>query len=97
MMEHEPVAKKRCGVSLFPTTPPGRVGQGTIQACERVSPAPIGHRHSYCGSPMSGRSSKRTKRRLDIDQYSLPTTSPRISPFESATPPLDETGTQCMY
>ena len=91
-MEHEPVAKKRCGVSLFPTTPPGRVGQHDVYSSERISPAPLCHRHSFCGSPVSFRSSKRAKRKLDVDQYSLPSTPTPISPFESATPPLDETG-----
>ena len=31
---HEPAAKKRCGVSLFPTTPPGRVGQHDVYSSE---------------------------------------------------------------
>ncbi len=92
MMDHEPVAKKRCGVSLFPTTPPGRVGQHDIQASERISSAPVSHRHGLCGSPVNFRSSKRAKRKLDVDQYSIPSVPSRISPFESATPPLNETG-----
>ena len=98
MMEHEPMAKKRCGVSLFQTTPPGsgsRVFLSGTRSCGRSSPGPS-QRHSICDSPMSSsvRASKRVKRKLDLDQYSDQYSSPStplVSPFESATPCL-ETG-----
>ena len=81
-MEHEPVAKrKRCGPSLFPTTPPG--------TSPRVDAAGSGFRGlSHYGSPLSSRSVKRAKRKLDVDEQCGSTSINNVSPFLSATPPL---------
>lgn len=82
-VEHEPMAKrKRCGPSLFPTTPPS--------SCHRFHESESFRGHSHYGSPMSSIGIKRAKRKLDVDDhYSSPST-PRntVSPFLSATPPL---------
>ncbi len=92
MMEHEPMVKRRrCGMSLFPTTPPGTSSGLDSLNNGRSSPGPA-YRHSLCSSPISAsRGSKRAKRKLDIDHYDLPPTPPTISPFMSAATPL-ETG-----
>lgn len=95
MMEHEPMVKRRrCGMSLFPTTPPGTSSQQfRSEYSQNGSFSPVPTRpHSLCGSPMSlNRGVKRAKRKLDIDEYSIPSTTPPPSPFLSATPSL-ETG-----
>lgn len=84
MVEHEPLAKrKRCGPSLFPTTPPGsRFSHG---ASLGVRPS-----HSVPPSMNFGRGLKRVKRKLDIDDhYSSPISSPpSASPFLSAVQPI---------
>ncbi len=78
-VEHEPVAKrKRCGASFFPTTPPGSSHRGGD-----------GYRGlSHYGSPLSSRSVKRPKRKLEVDEESGSSTTNTVSPFLSATPPL---------
>lgn len=85
MMEHEPMAKrKRCGASFFPTTPPG----------SRFGRATIGSPSSPLNSCLSGgmaKSTKRAKRRLDVDDRdSLPgaNSPPPISAFLNATQAL---------
>ena len=95
-MESEPMIKRRrCGMSMFPTTPPGtstqRLGLDNPQG-GRVSPA-LSRHHSLCGSPLSAtRGIKRAKRKLDVDDYSISTpTTPPVSSFLHATPPI-ETG-----
>lgn len=94
-MESEPIVKRRrCGMSLFPTTPPGtgveRLGSDHSQS-GRVSPA-LSRHHSLCASPLSAnRGNKRAKRKLDVDEYSLSPTVQPVSPFLHATPPV-ETG-----
>lgn len=95
LMEHEPgpmVKRRRCGMSLFPTTPPG-INSGPYGFPESGSSSPSSSRHhSLCVSPLSlGRGVKRVKRKLDIDHYSNTPSTPPVSPFLSATPPL-ETG-----
>lgn len=97
LMEHEPTVKRRCGMSMFPTTPPGinsmePYGLNVCPESSRGSPGPSRH-HSVCGSPLSAsRGTKRMKKRkLDIDHYSPVPSTPPVSPFLSATPPL-ETG-----
>ena len=96
LMELEPTAKRRrCGMSLFPTTPPGTSSKHLeldyLQRNGRGSPD-ISHRRSLCNSPIGvSRGSKRAKRKLDVDHYSIPPSSPPVSPFLNATPPL-ETG-----
>ena len=91
-MEHEPMVKRRrCGMSLFPTTPPGTSSGLDYSRSDGVSPGPS-NRQGPCGSPISvSRGSKRAKRKLDVDHYAIPPSSPPVSPFMSATPPL-ETG-----
>lgn len=96
-MESEPMIKRRrCGMSLFPTTPPGtstqRLGLENSQS-GLVSPA-LNRHHSLCGSPLSAtRGIKRAKRKLDVEDYSVspPSTPPPVSSFLHATPPI-ETG-----
>lgn len=90
-MEHEPMVKRRCGMSLFPSTPPG-TSSGLNLSGRGSSPGPSRH-HSMCGSPVSlNRGIKRVKRRLlDADHYSVRPTTPPTSLFLCATPPL-ETG-----
>lgn len=95
-MESEPMVKRRrCGMSLFPTTPPGtgteRIGLANSEG-GRVSPA-LNRHHSLCGSPLSvNRGTKRARRKLDVDEYSISTpTTPPVSCFLHATPPV-ETG-----
>lgn len=95
LMEHEPTVKRRCGMSMFPTTPPGTnsepYGSNACPKSGRDSPGPSRH-HSLCGSPLSlNRGMKRARRKLDIDHYSPTPSTPPVSPFLSATPPL-ETG-----
>ena len=85
MMEHEPMAKrKRCGASFFPTTPPGsRFGRGGIGSPSSPFSASV-------GGAMS-RSTKRAKRRLDIedrDSLSGGNSPPPASSFLNATPAL---------
>ena len=85
MMEHEPMAKrKRCGASFFPTTPPGsRFGRGGLGS-------PTSPYSGSVGGVMS-RSTKRAKRRLEIDDRdSLPgaNSPPPVSSFLNATPAL---------
>ena len=85
MMEHEPMAKrKRCGASFFPTTPPGsRFGRGGLSS-------PSSPYSGSLGGAMS-RSTKRAKRRLEIDDRdSLPgaNSPPPVSSFLNATPVL---------
>lgn len=79
-------------MSLFPTTPPG-INSGPYGFPESGSSSPSSSRHhSLCVSPLSlGRGVKRVKRKLDIDHYSNTPSTPPVSPFLSATPPL-ETG-----
>lgn len=91
MMEHEPLAKrKRCGPSLFPTTPPG-------SRFKRETGLSVRPPHSVPHSMNFGRGLKRAKRKLDIDDnYSSPVSSPpSSSPFLSAVQPI-QTG-QHMY
>lgn len=94
LMESEPTVKRRrCGMSLFPTTPPGPSSErfsSDHPQCGRSSPGLTRH-HVACTSPMSVKGVKRAKRKLDIDHYSVPPSSPPMSPFLSATPPI-ETG-----
>lgn len=93
MMEHEPMAKrKRCGASFFPTTPPGsRFGRGGISS-------PSSPLSSYADGGMA-RSTKRAKRRLEVDERdSLPSANspPPLSAFLNATPAMSRGKLQIM-
>jgi hypothetical protein len=79
-------------MSMFPTTPPGVNSEPyVLPESGRGSPGPSRH-HSLCCSPLSlNRGTRRVKRKLDIDHYSPTPSTPPVSPFLSATPPL-ETG-----
>ena len=95
MLENEPTLKRRrCGSSLFPTTPPGTRSGLQGASGGGSSSAGLYRYHGVCGSPLSlNQSTKRAKRKLmdDDEPYSTPSNSPPVSPFLSATPPI-ETG-----
>lgn len=78
--------RKRCGASFFPTTPPGsRFGRGGLSGPSSPSSASVGGHGGY------NRSTKRAKRRLEVEDRDLlpgANSPPPVSSFLNATPTL---------